>query len=139
MVAPVLLGLWLTACEQSPPPSVEAPTQEVLSSTSEVGSDVVPLQRSWRTVVVDAGHGGGDEGAHGVSGIHEKDVVLAFSRSTARALRAAGFEVVETRTEDVDVTLDRRTELANASGAGIFVSIHANSAPTRSIGASSSQ
>jgi N-acetylmuramoyl-L-alanine amidase len=57
---------------------------------------------------------------------------LAFAKVTSRALREAGYTVVETRTEDSTLTLDRRTELTNASGAGLFISMHANSAPSKS-------
>jgi N-acetylmuramoyl-L-alanine amidase len=88
------------------------------------------VQRDWGTVIVDAGHGGDDEGAIGVSGSQEKDITLAIAREVARGLRARGLEVIETRTEDHFLSLDRRTSVANASGASLLVSIHANSAPS---------
>ena len=88
------------------------------------------VERDWGTVVVDAGHGGDDEGAIGVSGAREKDITLAIAREVSRGLRARGFKVVETRTSDEFLSLERRTTIANASGASLFVSIHANSAPS---------
>ena len=104
------------AAAAAPPPSVSEPAAPA-------------IERSFRTVVVDAGHGGEDDGAHGVSGSREKDVTLATARKLAKELRGRGFTVIETRDTDETVELVRRTELANASAAGLFVSIHANSAP----------
>jgi N-acetylmuramoyl-L-alanine amidase len=77
-------------------------------------------------VVIDPGHGGKDPGAHGMHGVDEKDVVLAVSKLLASSLRADGIEVVLTRTDDRFLSLEERTGLANAQGADLFVSIHAN-------------
>ena len=104
------------------PPSA---SDEVSLPEVEAFPDIRP---SWRRIIIDAGHGGHDHGATGVSGAHEKEVTLGISRACARELRALGFDVIETRTEDEPVRLERRSALANARGAGIFVSIHANSA-----------
>jgi len=67
-----------------------------------------------------------------VSGSFEKHITLEISRLTRLALEERGFEVIETRTTDEAMLLQRRSSLANASGAGMFVSIHANSAPSPS-------
>jgi N-acetylmuramoyl-L-alanine amidase len=80
------------------------------------------------TVVVDAGHGGEDEGARGPRGALEKDVVLAVARELARELRARDLRVVMTREEDGFVSLERRTHIANDARGDLFVSIHANAA-----------
>ncbi|MCK6527469.1 N-acetylmuramoyl-L-alanine amidase [Myxococcota bacterium] len=81
-----------------------------------------------RIVVLDPGHGGTDEGAHGVSGVLEKDITLAIARQAADALgRTPGTKVLLTREDDRDVTLPDRAAFANARGADAFVSIHANS------------
>jgi len=99
------------------------------SSEGEAGLQALPqVSRSWRRIVIDAGHGGTDTGAEGVSGALEKEVTLGIARGCARDLRKLGFEVIETRTSDHVVRLERRSAAANAKGAGIFVSIHANSA-----------
>jgi N-acetylmuramoyl-L-alanine amidase len=84
-----------------------------------------------RRIVIDAGHGGHDTGAIGPTNVREKDVVLAIARRLARRLRDAGFEVVLTRDDDRYLPLDRRTEIANGSGADLLVSIHANAHPRR--------
>jgi N-acetylmuramoyl-L-alanine amidase len=76
-------------------------------------------------ICVDPGHGGGDPGGVGC-GLEEEDVVLDTSLRLRTLLLDAGFEVVMTRTTDVAVSLDGRTDFANAQGANRFVSIHAN-------------
>lgn len=89
------------------------------------------------TVVIDPGHGGSDSGAIGYSGVREKDVALAVGLRTEELLRAAGAEVVMTRTQDVDVShpgssaareLQARVDVAAAHPeAELFLSIHCNS------------
>lgn len=79
-------------------------------------------------VVVDAGHGGADAGAHH-HGVREKDVTLAVARRLRRHLEAAGLQVVMTRDADVGVGLRQRGAMANAEGGTVFVSIHCNAMP----------
>jgi len=80
-------------------------------------------------VVIDAGHGGEDEGAKGPDGLTEKEVVLDVARKIAGMLEAQGLEVLLTRGDDTFVPLESRTSKANDARADLFVSIHANSAP----------
>jgi len=89
-----------------------------------------PVDR-FDTVVIDAGHGGEDEGAVGPSGLTEKDLVLGLSHRLADRLRAQGLRVVLTRHADVFVPLEARTSIANDARADLFVSIHANASRTR--------
>ncbi|MDP8255894.1 MAG: N-acetylmuramoyl-L-alanine amidase [Candidatus Alcyoniella australis] len=78
-------------------------------------------------VVLDPGHGGSDPGALGPEGHCEKDVTLAVALMAKPIIeRELGCEVLMTRTSDVFVPLAERTRLANAWGADLFVSIHAN-------------
>jgi N-acetylmuramoyl-L-alanine amidase len=84
-------------------------------------------------VVVDAGHGGIDPGAIGPTGVREKDVTLAISRRLAQRLQKAGFEVIMTRSDDRYVALEERTAIANTRKGDLFVSIHANANPRRSL------
>jgi len=90
-------------------------------------ADDPPADR-FDTVVVDAGHGGEDEGARGPRGAREKDVVLAVANALAAELRQRGLRVVLTRPADVFVPLEKRTYIANDARADLFVSIHANAA-----------
>jgi N-acetylmuramoyl-L-alanine amidase len=78
------------------------------------------------TVVIDAGHGGKDSGALGISGMKEKDVVLDVARRVKKAFEASGVQVLMTRDSDVFVTLADRTAMASRPDVDLFVSIHAN-------------
>jgi N-acetylmuramoyl-L-alanine amidase len=76
-------------------------------------------------ICVDPGHGGDDPGGVGC-GLEEEDIVLDTSQRLQTLLEDAGFDVVITRNSDVFITLDGRTDFANAQGADRFASIHAN-------------
>jgi len=81
-----------------------------------------------RKIVIDAGHGGHDPGTLGRAGLQEKDLVLDVALRLQRLVREElGAEVVMTRSTDVFVPLEERTAVANAQGADLFLSIHANS------------
>ena len=85
-----------------------------------------------KTIVIDHGHGGRDPGAIGPTGLKEKTVTLAVARKTAAILREKlGVKVLLTREGDAALELDDRTVMANAAGADLFVSIHANSSKNR--------
>ncbi|GIX06636.1 MAG: hypothetical protein KatS3mg115_1039 [Candidatus Poribacteria bacterium] len=86
-----------------------------------------------QTVIVDPGHGGKDPGALGRRGTREKDVVLQVARFLREALQRDGYRIVLTREEDVYLTLQERTELANRHdpNSSIFVSIHCNASENR--------
>jgi N-acetylmuramoyl-L-alanine amidase len=89
--------------------------------------------RAIRTVVLDAGHGGVDPGAIGVGGVREKDVTLKLARALAPMLESRGFRVVLTRKDDRKLGLEERTAIAEAARGDLFLSIHANAAPRRSV------
>ncbi|MDD5692796.1 MAG: N-acetylmuramoyl-L-alanine amidase [Candidatus Omnitrophica bacterium] len=86
-----------------------------------------------KKIVLDAGHGGEDPGAIGRTGLREKDVVLDIVKRLTKLLKAEGVEVVLTRSSDSFVPLARRVDIANRSGADLFVSIHANANRVRSL------
>lgn len=77
-------------------------------------------------ICVDAGHGGKDTGAVGVSGAFEKDVNLLIAQMLADDLRKAGLGVIMTRSDDTFVELKQRAEIANTAQANLFVSVHNN-------------
>ncbi len=80
-----------------------------------------------RTIVVDAGHGGDEEGAKGPGGALEKNITLGVARRLKAALEARlGIRVILTRESDTTVGLDERAALANNNKADMFVSLHAN-------------
>jgi len=79
-------------------------------------------------VVIDAGHGGYDNGAT-YNGRREKDDVLEMSYLITNALAECGIETIMTRSNDVFVPLGERARIANDIGADLFLSIHRNSSP----------
>lgn len=84
-------------------------------------------------VVIDAGHGGKDNGASCCGNKKEKKVVLSVASKLKKKLEAKGYKVYMTRLGDSFVKLPRRTAFANKKKADIFVSIHANAAPKKSL------
>ena len=105
--------------------SASHPTEATLSE--QMGLKV-------RRIVLDAGHGGKDSGAIGPGGLQEKDAALDLVLALAALLEDQGYEVGLTRDEDRSVPLGRRAEIANEQRADLFISIHLNSAPQRSLG-----
>jgi len=85
-----------------------------------------------RTIVVDAGHGGRDPGAIGVTGVREKDVVLDAALQLKAALESRGrYRVALTRDSDRYVEHAERVRFARAQNADLFISIHADSHANR--------
>ncbi|MFC5578496.1 N-acetylmuramoyl-L-alanine amidase [Lysobacter niabensis] len=89
-------------------------------------------------IAIDAGHGGQDPGATGLTGKREKDVTLAIARELARQINATpGLKAYLTRDTDVFIPLNRRAQLARQARADMFVSIHADAAENRGANGSS--
>ncbi|MFL6731160.1 MAG: N-acetylmuramoyl-L-alanine amidase [Sphingomicrobium sp.] len=82
-------------------------------------------------VLIDAGHGGRDPGAPGVSGtVKEKELTLAMARELADLLEQRGrVRVALTHEGDTYLTLEQRAAIARRLQAGMFLSIHMDSAP----------
>jgi N-acetylmuramoyl-L-alanine amidase len=81
-----------------------------------------------RTIVLDAGHGGRDIGTTGISGTrYEKDYTLDWALRLQRLLSTNGWNVVMTRTTDVDLDLSERVAIADQVNADFFLSLHFNS------------
>ena len=87
-----------------------------------------------KIIVLDPGHGGSDAGAIGPTGVTEKSVALAVSLKAQKLLTANGYEVIMTRTKDVDVAapgvpdsteLQARVNKAPPN-ADLFISVHCN-------------
>jgi len=86
-----------------------------------------------RKVVIDAGHGGTDPGAIGKSGLREKDINLDIAKRLSNLLKAEDVQTVLTRSTDRLIPLSTRVNIANRSGADLFISIHSNAARSRSL------
>ncbi|MBW2293915.1 MAG: N-acetylmuramoyl-L-alanine amidase [Deltaproteobacteria bacterium] len=102
----------------------------VLGSAAPAASETAS-QAAFARVVIDAGHGGKDEGATGKNGVLEKEIVLDVSRRLAKILEANRLDVILTRETDRFVPLEVRTARANDARGDLFVSIHANAASAR--------
>jgi len=89
-------------------------------------------KRPVQGVVVDAGHGGGDEGTRAARGLSEKTANLDTAKRLVRLLDAAGVPWVLTRTKDRYVDHADRSKLADDHPGYIFVSIHFNEDSSRS-------
>ncbi len=102
-----------------------------LPMPSQPAAAPAPKSDDRPTIVIDAGHGGVDPGAVGVSGIYEKQVTLDYARELRRQLLESGrYRVVMTRDSDVFLQLRDRIAVAQKAEGDIFLSLHANSYPT---------
>lgn len=118
------------------PPLATAVTQPVVVEPPLVATlpplvTVTPKDRSKKVIVIDPGHGGKDSGAVG-NGFMEKEIVLSISIQLAERLRAMGYTVHMTRSNDTFIELKDRTKFANDKEADLFISVHANSIPKTS-------
>jgi N-acetylmuramoyl-L-alanine amidase len=87
-----------------------------------------------KVVVIDAGHGGHDPGAIGITGVKEKDVTLSIALKVGGLIeKNTNVKVIYTRKTDVFVELYKRAQLANSNHADIFISIHCNSVENNSV------
>ncbi|MBB6130527.1 N-acetylmuramoyl-L-alanine amidase family protein [Mucilaginibacter lappiensis] len=86
----------------------------------------------FKTVIVDAGHGGKDPGAHGAYS-KEKNVALSIAKKLRDLINdeMSGVKVVMTRSTDVFVELHKRADIANDNHGNLFISIHCNSSPQK--------
>ena len=82
-------------------------------------------------IVIDAGHGGEDPGTIGETGTREKDVTLRYAYALRYALLKTGrYEVAITREDDRFIMLRDRFRMARKVKGALFISLHADSAPT---------
>ncbi len=131
LICGLTVGLFLLAggsVEQDPAPPGEQDTQPE------------PPRGPVRVVIIDAGHGGEDGGAVGVTGLVEKDLNLDLAKRLCALLEADGVRVIMTRTEDVllydrgvdyegrkkVLDLAARQAIGDANPDAIFISLHAN-------------
>jgi N-acetylmuramoyl-L-alanine amidase len=118
---PGRLGIELLA-PGPPPPSAARPAEPAAPPPLSIAAP-----GGIRTVVIDPGHGGADNGVVGSGGAKEKDLVLQLARRLKGAIEGQmGVRVLLTREGDEDVPVDRRASLANNNKADLFISLHAN-------------
>ncbi|MDP9202778.1 MAG: N-acetylmuramoyl-L-alanine amidase [Gemmatimonadota bacterium] len=117
--------------ERASPPRTASTTPR---STASTPPPVVPKPPVRRMVVIDAGHGGPDNGMRGPIGTPawfvEKDITLSVAKKLATVLRARGVDVLMTRTTDTLIALADRGRIANSNHGDVFISIHVNAPGT---------
>jgi N-acetylmuramoyl-L-alanine amidase len=84
-------------------------------------------------IIIDAGHGGKDPGAIGFNGAQEKGIVLDISKRLKKILSGKGYKITMTRDRDEFISLQERTAIASRANVDLFISVHANSSPVRSV------
>ena len=131
----------VTPAPPPPPPLVSPePSPEKRDNSSPRSARLVTpsltraLGLKLSRVVLDAGHGGHDPGSDGVTGLVEKELTLDVTLRLGKLLEERmGVEVIYTRKNDTYVGLEERCLIANKVKADLFLSIHANTAPARSV------
>ena len=128
----------VTSSARTPEPRVErevarAPRVAAAPSrTDESRLPPVPVRHGRRMIVVDAGHGGVDNGMTGPIGrgpkIYEKNITLSVANKLGSQLKARGVDVLYTRSADTLIALDDRGRIANRAKGDLFISIHVNAA-----------
>jgi N-acetylmuramoyl-L-alanine amidase len=113
--------------------AVNPPQKTTSSSPKASGAAAVGGGLDGKKVVVDAGHGGIDPGASGVSGSEEDDINLAVATFLKAELENKGADVVMTRSDEnaiadtKDEDMEKRRVIIHDSGSDILVSVHMNS------------
>jgi N-acetylmuramoyl-L-alanine amidase len=121
----------ITVAERAPPPRTASttPRARVITQPPAVAK---PTRK---VVVIDAGHGGPDNGMTGPIGTPawfvEKDVTLSVAKKLETVLRARGMDVLMTRTTDTLIALSDRGRIANSNHGDVFISIHVNAPGSR--------
>jgi len=109
------------ASEAAPEPEAETPPL-LATTTPRIRGNVV---------VIDAGHGGSDPGFASGNSPPEKDVTLQVALEVRRILEeTTNLRVHLTRTEDVDLSIRHRVDLANQQQGNLLVSIHTGASPS---------
>lgn len=110
----------------TPAPGSPSPPGGVPGQGGPVTEETAPTGPPLPVVVLDAGHGGTDNGARSHDGVWEKDLVLQYVLRARTALLATNkYRIVLTRSADANVSFEQRALAANMANALYFVSFHA--------------
>jgi N-acetylmuramoyl-L-alanine amidase len=135
--APAAPAPLMAPAPRQPAPAAAGPEEigKAARHTSAGESSLVrTLGLKLSRVVIDAGHGGHDQGTEGPHGLLEKDLVLDVALRLGKMVESRlGAEVIYTRSDDTFIPLEGRTALANEKKADLFLSIHANSSTLHNI------
>jgi N-acetylmuramoyl-L-alanine amidase len=97
----------------------------LLTVAALLGLGATAQARNFRTVVIDPGHGGHDNGGQW-GRVYEKHLALDTATRLEASLKRMGYQTVMTRRSDYFISLPQRVNIANSYRNAIFVSIHFN-------------
>src|SRR5262249_37921943 len=110
------------------PAGAAALAPPIAPSSPTIDESPSPIKGKKPLIVIDAGHGGDDPGAHGINGTDEKNVTLPIAKELKKQLLASSnYKVKLTRENDTFNILKERVNIARRAGADLFISIHADS------------
>jgi N-acetylmuramoyl-L-alanine amidase len=103
-----------------------APAEPGLRATAVPG----PRKPAIKTIIIDAGHGGRDAGAHGDYS-YEKNICLAVALKLGKRMEEEfpDLKILYTRTSDTYPAIRARADFANTNKGDLFISIHVNAMP----------
>jgi len=111
----------------APAPGTAVPGSPASPQTTPAASSpAAPISRRY-FAVVDASHGGDDQGETLSNSLLEKDVTVAFARSLRQELESRGITTLVLRDSDANLSVDQRAVFANADRAAIYIALHAAS------------
>src|SRR6202041_1671554 len=111
----------------APPQTQPPPTPPQQPASAQNPTPPAAPVHTGPVIVINAAHGGTDEGARADNGLLEKNVVLIFARMLRSEFERQGFRVVMTRNDDSNPSYEDRAAVANAYRDAIFVSLHVSS------------
>ena len=120
----------------APKPPIVTRATKSSKKTPRLAAAVVSANKRIKelVVVIDPGHGGRDPGAMGKKGTKEKHITLKIATYVKNLIRKRlSLRVLLTREKDMFLDLEKRVEFANKNKADLFISIHVNSHPQKSI------
>lgn len=107
-------------------PDIDAEADSVTGiEVSAAGNVIVDEEQDSILIAIDPGHGGVDEGCSG-DAAYEKDINLSIALQVRELLLESGYRVLLTREDDIEVSLEKRVQMAQAAGADAYISIHQN-------------
>ncbi len=122
------IRIWLNEAPIDFRNSILLPDVDVRKSVDPIFRASSVPKHEVRSIMIDPGHGGEDQGTLGYHNTQEKRFTLDMAARVERCLRKEGFKTLMTRRDDTFVSLEDRSEMTNSSDADIFVSLHFNSA-----------
>jgi N-acetylmuramoyl-L-alanine amidase len=105
----------------------------IVSTSKQMDSSQPDKGIKGKTIVIDPGHGGSDNGTTGVSGTLEKLMTLKTAELLSSKLKSEGANVILTRNSDEYVSLDARVAISVLNDADAFIAIHFDSDSNASV------